>query len=154
MAENSYRKELGFAAVVTLICSGLTIRSFSYAADSSQFPRFLTVVMTCLSLFLLVRTLKSRPQGQEKGKSNEVECAFWSELKVPFLVFLLTALYAVSIQVVGYFTSTIVFLVGSMMFFGKHRLWVMLFSSGIFLAVVYALFVHFLGLRLPEGLLF
>lgn len=41
-----------------------------------------------------------------------------------------------------------------MTLFGRHRLFVMLGTSMIFLVVVYALFVRFLGLHLPEGMLF
>ena len=154
MTEHSYKKELGFSVAITTICALLVIRSFSYAPGSSLFPRFLTLVMTLLSLMLLVRTVRSRPDRAEAGETTEERSSLWTRCKVPFLIFAFTALYAVAIQVVGYFTSTTLFLVGTMAFFGRHRLWVMGGASVLFLAVIYALFVQFLGLRLPEGLLF
>ncbi len=154
MAANSYKKELGFSVVVTGICALLTIRAFSYPGDSSQFPRFLTVTMTLLSIVLLARALRSRPDQAEAGEAEQKRSSFWTSHKMPLLIFLLTALYVVAIQVIGYFTSTVLFLVGSMAFFGRHRPWVMFGISALFLAVIYALFVRFLGLRLPEGLLF
>jgi len=55
---------------------------------------------------------------------------------------------------IGYFVSSIIFLVGTMSVFGKQSLFTKTIATAGFLLVVYALFVSFLGLRLPEGLLF
>ncbi|MFA0889510.1 MAG: tripartite tricarboxylate transporter TctB family protein [Synergistales bacterium] len=154
MAENSYRKEIGFALAVTGICALLTLRAFSYSEESSQFPRFLTLIMTSLSFLLIFRTLRGKPQKSAAEEMARTKNAFWTKYKAPVLVFLFTAIYVASIQAVGYFTSTLLFLVGSMAFFGRHRVGLMLIFSMLFMAVVYILFVRFLGLRLPEGLLF
>ena len=154
MVKNSYKKELGFSILVTIICALLVICSFSYAKESSQFPRFLTATMLALSLILLVQTLRSRPRQPEMGETDQERSSFWASQKVPFLVFFIAALYVALIPVIGYFTSTILFLVGTMTLFGRHRLFVMLGTSMIFLVVIYALFGRFLGLHLPEGMLF
>ncbi len=42
----------------------------------------------------------------------------------------------------------------SMFFFGERRPLPIAAAVLVFLAVIYALFVSFLGLRLPEGILF
>ena len=57
-------------------------------------------------------------------------------------------------QYIGYFVSTVVYMALSMFFFGERRPLPIAAAVIIFLAVIYALFVSFLGLRLPEGVLF
>ncbi len=76
------------------------------------------------------------------------------KLKAPVLVFSLTIAYLAGIMYIGYFVSNTIFLIGTMSIFGRQGLFTKTIATAGFLLVVYALFVSFLGLRLPEGLLF
>ena len=71
----------------------------------------------------------------------------------PIKVFVASAVYVLAIGYLGYFASTALFLCGSMYWFGKHGPVVLISVSGGFILTIYALFVLFIGVRLPEGLL-
>ena len=51
-------------------------------------------------------------------------------------------------------SATTVYMLVMMFLFGERRIIPMGAAVAVFLIVIYALFVHFLGLRLPEGILF
>ena len=78
----------------------------------------------------------------------------FASLLPAFKVFLTTSLYVLAIDSIGYFLATAAFLMGAMALFGNRRLAVMASVTACFLAVIYALFVLFMGVRLPQGLLF
>ncbi|MEG1602728.1 MAG: tripartite tricarboxylate transporter TctB family protein [Cloacibacillus sp.] len=141
-------KNLFFAASITVISTLLAAQSFSYPAESAVFPRFLCILMVFFSILILIKTLKNNVQKQEDGGS------IIQTFKLPVLVFGLTALYIIAIQHIGYFVSTVAFMAFTMFFFGERRFLPSAAAILIFLGVVYALFISFLGLRLPEGLLF
>lgn len=125
----------------------LTLQSFRYPAESSHFPRFLCLLMTLFSVLLLARSAKRAADG-EKGEG------FSKGAKIPAMVFSATAAYVFAVNYVGYFVSTVVFMFLAMFLFGERRILPMAGATAVFLGVVYALFVSFLGLRLPEGILF
>ena len=153
------KKELIFSSVITAVSGLLMLQSFRYPPESSGFPRFLTILMLCFSLMLLVRSVKIY-QASAKNRSSEGETKEGGEqplmkkLSIPLVIFASTGAYAVAIQHIGYFVSTTLFFLGTMTYFGRHRLWVSFLASLAFMLVIYALFIKFLGLRMPEGLLF
>ena len=144
-------REVYFAALLTVISFMLAVQSFNYPPDSSDFPRFLTVLMT---VFAAALTCKSYLKLKEEQTDNVSFKELFEKQKMSALVFLGTIIYVVGIKYIGYFSSSIIFLIGSMAFFSKKRNWkVMVLSTIGFLLVVYALFVWFLNLRMPQGLL-
>ena len=143
------KKELFFAVSISLISLILLVTSFTYPRESSDFPRFLCGLMVLFSLLILIKTLRL-PSGTEKTEADNI----WSRLKIPSIIFSLTIAYMVGIMYVGYFVSSVVFFIGSMSVFGREKLMPKAIATAGFLIVVYALFVSFLGIRLPQGLLF
>jgi len=110
--------------------------------------------MFMFSLLILVKAFRSRMALKQNDSTEENSGSIMSRLKVPAIIFSLTIAYVVGIMYIGYFVSSIIFLVGTMSVFGKQGLFAKTIATAGFLIVVYALFVSFLGLRLPEGLLF
>lgn len=149
MTNYSQRKDRYFAVIMVLLTVGLLAQSFSYPAESSQFPRFLMAVQLLFSLVFLFQQFRL-PLESKTAQAVEVVAS----LVPAFKVFLITSLYVLAIDYVGYFSATAAFLIGAMSLFGNRRLVVMMLVTGCFLTVVYALFVLFMGVRLPEGLLF
>ena len=101
------------------------------------------------SLIFLLQQFR-HPLGPKTAQSGEVIAS----LVPAFKVFLITSLYVLAIDYIGYFAATAAFLLGAMALFGNRRLLVMGCVTASFLALIYALFVLFMGVRLPEGLLF
>lgn len=147
-------KELFFALAITIISSLLLITSFTYPPKSSQFPRFLCGLMLLLSILILLRALRSRAKAEESTEKEGRAGSFLDKIKVPVMIFLVTIAYVVGIMYIGYFVSSVIFLIGTMSIFGKEKFLTKIIMTAGFLIVVYALFVSFLGLRLPQGLLF
>lgn len=140
-------KEKVYSLSVTAISALLTVQAFRYPAESSHFPRFLCVLMVLFSLISLSRALKDKEQKRE-------EVTFASTIKLPLIVFLTAIAYIFGIAYVGYFVSTAVYMIFMMLLFGERRIVPIGAAIAVFIIVIYALFVHFLGLRLPEGILF
>ncbi len=147
-------KDLQFYAFASVLSLVMTIQSFRYNLESSQFPRFLSLCMLALSLPCLVKHIGARLKQNSESAAPAEKMKSWRDYKVVAFVFAASAAYIAGIAYVGYFVSTLVFLAGMMRCFGKHKWWIVLGPSIGFLGVVYALFVYFLELRLPEGLLF
>ena len=139
----------GFATFLSLV---LTVQSFRYDYASSQLPRFLSLCMLVLSFLACVGLIRRRRHSNTAPTDTEgrVQTAL---SKVPLIVFCMTGAYIAAIMYLGYFSASVLFFFGSMAYFGQRRPWVMALASALFLGVAYLLFVHFLGLRLPQGLL-
>ena len=146
MAKTSRTRECGFAAAMVLLSAAFLIRAFMYPAASSQFPRFLMLLQLIFSVILFVLSLRV-PRAAGTGSFR------LAALYPPIKVFVASAVYVLAIGYLGYFTATALFLCGSMYWFGKHGPLVLIGVSGGFILTVYALFILFIGVRLPEGLL-
>lgn len=149
MTQYSQRKDRIFAVIMVLLSLAFLAQSLDYSAESSQFPRFLMGVQLIFSLIFLFQ--QCRKPLESKAVANKDVVA---SLMPAFKVFLLTALYVLAIDRLGYFASTAVFLLGAMALFGNRRLVVMASVTACFLALIYALFVLFMGVRLPQGFFF
>lgn len=149
MRHYSQRKDRTFAVIMVLLSAAFLVQSLSYPAESSQFPRFLMSVQLLFSLIFLFQQFRL-PLEERKVPNKEVIASLAPAAKV----FLITSLYVLAIDYFGYFSSTTAFLIGAMFLFGNRRLVVMALVAGCFLALIYALFVLFMGVRLPEGILF
>ena len=131
---------------MVLLSTAFLFRAFMYPAASSQFPRFLMLLQLIFSVVLLVLSLRI-PQAAG------AKIFRLADVYPPFKVFVASSVYVLAIGYLGYFAATALFLCGSMYWFGKHGPVVLIGVSGGFILTVYALFVLFIGVRLPEGLL-
>lgn len=153
MPKINAHKEMATSILMSILSISLLVQSFSYPTRSSQFPRLLTASMTFLSLFLVARAIKDLKNcGNKQNLPGVFEVIHKNKTTIG--IFLLISLYIFLISIIGYFSSSILFLVFAMFVFGKHKIISMVFISSVFLSVIYFLFVYFLGLRLPSGLLF
>jgi len=90
-------KERIFSIGISVISILLTIQAFRYPAESSQFPRFLCLLMVLFSVMILVRNI----MGKTTAKA-ECHASFKEVMKVPFIVFASTAMYIFAIQFCQY----------------------------------------------------
>jgi hypothetical protein len=138
------RKEIVFAAAMTALSAALLANTYSYPAASVQFPRFLVFLQLLFSLILLVRSI-SLPRDTAPGHT--------AGLVIPLQIFSAISGYIIAIDQIGYFVATSLFLTGSMYLFGRHRPFVLICVTAVFLLIVYVLFGLLIGVRLPAGLL-
>lgn len=152
MTRVSAVKERWFAGFMVVLSAALLVQSFRYPAESAQFPRFLMMLQVLFSLILLVQAFRGAATETRSGAGDPADTL--ATLYAPFKVFVATSLYVVVIGYLGYFVATALFLCLAMLWFGSRRPVVVVAVAGGFLLIVYALFVAFMGVRLPEGILF
>lgn len=147
-------KEFIFSLVLSLTSLLLTIQSFCYSEESSVFPRFITALMTFFAVLLSVKNYAAVRKSNNSGSKEKSLIESIKQQKMPCVIFCATLLYLLGIRFLGYFSSTVIFLVSCMIFLGKRKNWkVIVLSTSGFLLVVYALFVWFLNLKMPHGFL-
>lgn len=141
-------KDLYFSILVTALSGFLTAQSYTYEPESAVFPKFLGALMTIFSLMMLFRAIKAHSAGEAAAPSKP------AGFRIAAAIFAASFAYIAGIQYVGYFVSTTIFLVLSMIGFGEKRPLPIAAATLVFMGVIYVLFISFLGLRLPTGLLF
>ncbi len=155
MAKISRKKEIGFAAAMSLISAAFLVQSYLYPPESSQFPRFLMMLQTAFCLVLLWKAVKQPREGGARASDTVAgrKLGSFGELKVPLQIFVASSAYLIGISTLGYFVASSIFLAGTMYWFGTRRPVVIIGVTAGFLLTIYALFVLFIGVRLPQSLL-
>ena len=163
-----------FGLFMLVLSAALIAQSHSYHDESSQFPRFLAYTLAGLSLAYFGNLWR---QARKAAASQQDACtatpfwppSAWTRQSVP--VFMLLAAYLYAISLLGYYSATALFLMGSMLGYSraealrtpqagtpgllpKRRLLNMSLAAGGFLILTWLLFTRFLGTRMPEGVLF
>lgn len=111
-----------------------------------MFPRLAIGLLAILSVTYLIRELVRGPSGAA------VPALFRHRARFAIALALIVA-YAVIFPIIGFFTTTFVFIPVFVAAMGMRRHWMTLFSSVAFVAAIYVLFVVLLRRRLPEELL-
>ncbi len=123
--------------------------AFNYAADSSWFPRVLSVF---LGLMAIVLFLRSR-------NAAEVSDVDWSDTRAPqaraaAVVFAATVLYALAIQFVSFEIANFLFLVAAMYLLGQRNPIVIAGVATVTMLLIKLLFFVLLDVSRPQALLF
>ncbi len=144
------KRDVYFSFCAILVSAFLLCKSLTYASESAVFPLFLTSLMLLLAVLLLIKTLREQVVH---GEDTSAVVAFWGTVKCALWVISATAAYVAGIIYLGYFVSTAVFFLSIMLGYGKNAWLPSLLSTVGFLAIIYGLFVSFLGISLPQGIL-
>lgn len=152
---NKVRKRNIHLAIVIAILSLYLIRtSFSYPANSSGFPRFLSVLLLLLSIVLFWRNRAVWKPTEEivhknllAGGGEEVHensnISWWRNPVL--LVSVIIVIYALLIKLLGFFPATIIQLVGSMLLFGNRSWLTIVLSTTTLIIFLYIVFSIILG---------
>jgi phosphatidylglycerophosphate synthase len=123
------------------------IMTFDMPAGPSKFPRIILFFLLLFSGYILVTGIR------KTLLKKDVERKFLN-YKHPLVTFFMIAIYVFLIDILGFFSSTSIFIAIFMLFYNvrKYRV-VFLCVLGVNLFVYY-LFVWQLNIQLPAGLLF
>ena len=113
------------------------------------FPLFSLYGMIFLSLIMLAETVFKRKPGDEQ----KIDFTLTFEKMKPLLVCLLVIAYLYLIFELGYYTSTVVFLIASTVLVGVRNYKAILLTGVILFPLMYAFFELFLQANLPMGIL-
>jgi len=160
-----WRKDLYFAISMICISLYLMMKSFSYPADSSFFPRILSILLLALSLIILLKILRRRIEGgllkkhkeqtsiekfgMEKHKSRNG--SIWK--KPVIIVFLSLILYVGITPLIGFFMASILFMFVFLLLNGVRNWLVLLVISIVPATILYFAFSIFFHILFPTGYL-
>lgn len=131
-------------AIVFMFISGYFFyQTFALPHDSVVYPRFIIGIMFLMALLLFIQSFMKQA-GSGKDIFGHV---VWKRFIV---VFVMTFSYIVFINLLGFFTSTFMYL-GILMFLLRVDLKVISLSVPIFLLILYLVFKTMLNVPLPQG---
>lgn len=130
----------------------MTLSYDIYGLGSDVMPKLWTGIMFLSSLIYLILVL-IKPKSTEVSKTIQK----WSKTKMQkgLLVIVYIAFYLfILIDLLGFYLSTPLFLIGSYFLFGERRIFVIL-STAFFLTIsIFIIFGKLLNISLPKGIIF
>lgn len=142
--------DIGVVAVFYVICALFFAGTNKLPAESQMYPKVIVIILFGLTtLYLIQMIMNAVKYGTESGKSQ-----FEGFQAKQFFVCLgLTLLYIIAVITIGFYVSTAVFLVVSLLFLKVKPLHIAIATVAI-LALIYFAFTLFLRVQLPNNLLF
>ena len=161
-----------FIAISSYICA----EAIEFPVGGGTFPLFAAGSAIVLCFFMLagtfpewsdrIRNALLRSGGaagkwladmfrrRDAGQDAKITFDFSYDRIKPLIVCGVSVLYVLAIFELGYFTSTVLFLVGSTVLVGVRNPFAIALTGIILLPAMYAFFVLFLQANLPKGILF
>ena len=124
-----------------LIGSVFYYKSFSYPDESTIYVRFILIILIILSVLLFFLSKKTEKRSLKELFSRKITLAL-----------ILTIVYIVLIPIIGYFTSTFLFLVGFMWLYNHKGIPKYLIIATVSSIGIYILFQKLLTVWFPTGL--
>ena len=144
------KTDIGVVAVFYAICAFFYSQTLKLDADSQTYPRFIISSLFGLTtLYLLQMLFRARKFGTQNSNG---EFQGFQPLQF-FGCLVLTLLYLVSVHFIGFYVSTVVFMVVTLLFLKVKPVPILIATVAIIL-LVYVAFTLFLKVKLPTGLLF
>lgn len=128
---------------IALLSVGFLVEANKYDIQAARYPKYLLYIIFVLCIAVFAESFI-------KGKPGQRDRTIWRERYIPALtVFLMIALYAAGVWFAGMLIPTVIFLAVAMRYFGEKRWGVIIGVTAVFCAVLYAVFVIFLGVPIP-----
>ncbi len=144
------KTDIGVVIVFYVVCAFFYSETIKLKSNIQTYPKFIVIVLFGLTtLYLIQMIVNAKRFGVESGKED-----FKGFQTVQFFGCLgLTILYLLAVSFIGFYVSTFVFLVVSLLFLRVKPLPTVIATVAI-LVLVYLAFTLFLEVKLPKGILF
>ncbi len=151
MPTMAWSKDRVFAVGMLFLSVLLVVQSFRYPADSAQFPRFLSIVLLLLSALLTIRAARGGGRLAPAAPPLAATRPAGAAASPTLFVFLVTGLYILAIQWLGFLSASVAFMLACPIALGNRR-WLGVVLWGLFFPVaLYLLFHSLLRVHLPAG---
>ena len=145
------KTDIGVVAVMYAICAGFYTATVKLNEESQTYPTFTIILLFGLTTLYLVQMLvAAKKHGVESG-ADEVFEGF--EPGQFFVCLGAVLLYLVAMNYLGFYISTIAFMLGVLLYLKVPILHTVISVVAVNL-LVYLAFSLFLGVKLPVGILF
>lgn len=145
------KTDIGVVGFMYAVCAFFYVYSFDLKAGSETYPLFTIILLFGLTtLYLVNMIIAAKKHGVESGV-NEVFDGFQPKQFIVSIV--LTIVYFLMMKYLGFFVSTTVFMIASLLYLHVS----VLHTAIVVVAMnvlIYVAFIQFLGVKLPKGLLF
>ena len=149
----SRRNQVVAGLVIMAFAAVLFAFSFEFTGDAAWWPRAMLGLLFALGLVLTVRATRHTAAGDREGDEEGAPLST-VVATAPMLTLIGVAAYVGLLEVIGFFPSTILFLLGFLWFSGVRNVISMLALVLVLNAFIYFLFVAQLDVQLPFGMLF
>ena len=142
------KTDIGVIAFMYLVCAYFYSETIKLKADSQTYPKFTIILLFALTtLYLVEMLIAAKKHGVESG----VDEVFKDFVPRQFFVCLCaTILYLVCIHFLGFYISTVLFMLAVLLYL-RVPLPATVLSIAVIIALIYFAFGKFLGVRLPVG---
>ena len=117
---------------------------------AARYPFFVLGLMVFLTLLLAINTFLIKPKNTEEDKGeDQFKGLLYGQF---FLIIVLSAVYIVLIDIIGFFVTTAIYLFVTMVTLKSNIKWSIVVSI-LFPIFLYLIFVSFLKVPVPRGFL-
>ncbi|PQO24132.1 hypothetical protein C2I36_04275 [Rhodobacteraceae bacterium WD3A24] len=135
-----------------ILCSAVAIymayKGWDFPAAGDIFPKFISAAIVFISILLFMRSFSVKSVYESRSIRLDI-----SEEFRPILLTVTMIVYVLVIFVLGYYTTTLLFLCLLSLMVGTRNLKAIAIAAGVTLPLLYAFFELFLGAQMPSGLL-
>ncbi|WP_180994066.1 tripartite tricarboxylate transporter TctB family protein [Bacillus sp. Marseille-P3661] len=143
--------------VIILLSIVLYTKTFEFIGEAALFPRALLILFAIFAVYLIYNGLKKTKQmreGVEVIYDGEEEQLTFSLIASPMCTLGIVIVYVALINIIGFFPSTILFIISFLWYMGVKNWKVYLVTSIGLNLFIYILFVLQLNVQLPLGIFF
>ena len=145
------KTDIGVVGFMYAVCAFFYVYSFDLKEGSETYPLFTIGLLFALTtLYLVNMIIAAKKFGVESG----AEEVFEGFLPKQFIIsIVLTIVYFLMMKYLGFFVSTTVFMLASLLYLRVPVLHTAITVVAVNV-LIYVAFILFLGVKLPQGLLF
>ena len=141
------RNELFLGSILLLISGIYYYMTTKLPEKAALYPTFVVSILAVLSIMFIIKTLIS------KEKNNEKKIFDGFQVKQFIFILLMSVAYVGLMSVVGYFTTTFLFLIISLFGLKANKMHSIYTSIG-FSIFIFIIFKMLLNVPLPRGIIF
>ena len=139
-----FMKHLLFSVFAFVFALFFYVEASSMSASAGMFPKIVAGLVFVLSVVMAFNAWRSAPAEESRAKINVKRLVIYAAM---------LAVYIFTTETVGYFITTPVFMIVSYLFLKAAGFVKAVLITAAFMVFVYLLFVQFLNLPVPLGLL-
>ena len=144
------KSDIGVVAAFYAISAFFYAQTVKLKASIQTYPKFIVFILFGLTTLYLIQMIVN---AKRYGVAEKNESFKDFQPKQFFVFLLLTVLYLLAVHYIGFYVSTLVFLVASLLFLKVKPIPTAIATVAILL-LVYLAFTLFLKVKLPRGILF
>lgn len=144
------KTDIGVVGFMYAVAIFFLVMTRKLPGPAQAYPLFIIVLLLGLTTLYLVQMLIGAKKTGVTSGLEDFE-GFLPKQFFPVLVMIIA--YLIVMYLTGFYISTLLFMVGCLLFLKVPKLQ-LLIATVVILALVYCAFTMFLGVKLPAGILF